>query len=279
MPATLFQRIARRTWSPHSETARVLVTSAILAACLGGAPLLAQEYFEGFDARGKPPERAGIIWSYEAQLAPANWKTLIPGDGYAHLRVERSAWREPSPDRTSWPFQTLSLGPVTRDHRISIRAKNTAIPGVACLLFTYGKKETIDEIDIEIVADDTEGPLTGHRKDSARGWTDVRLNVWNNAPANAPLPTQSLRTPIRDASGQKVSHQDGKFHLYTIEWRAALVRFYIDGVKQAEFQGPTPDSPATIIFGMRQMSWAGVPDWKARRTMLVDWIDIEPLTE
>jgi hypothetical protein len=266
--------------SPPSEGARLLVTLVVVAACLGGSPRApAQEYFEGFDAPGRPPERAGIIWSYEAQLAPGNWKTLIPGDGYAHLRVERRALRKLSPAPASWPFQTLSLGPVTRDHRISIRAKNTAIAGVAGLLFTYGKKETIDEIDIEIVADDTEGPLTGHRQDAHGGWTDVRLNVWSNAPANASHPTQSLRTPIRDASGQKVSHQDGRFHIYTIEWRAALVRFYIDGVKQAELRSPAPDSPATIIFGLRQMPWAGAPDWDSGRTMLVDWVDIEPLTE
>lgn len=247
----------------------------ILTSCLGSFALSAHEYFEGFDAPGKPAERDGITWNYTAELSPADWESLIPGDGYAHLSVERSALKD-HPEGT-WPFQTLSLGPVTSNNRISIRAKNTAIPGVACLVFTYREKKKLDEIDIEIVTDDTQGPLTGHKTGPDGGWTDVRLNTWTNANANTLLPTRSIRTPIKDAHGRKISHQDGQFHIYTIEWESEVVRFYIDGVMQSFIDDIAPDARSTVIFGMRQMPWAGIPDWSGRRTMLVDWIDIEPL--
>jgi hypothetical protein len=230
----------------------------ILTACLGAFSLSAHEYFEGFDAPGKPAGRDGITWNYTAELSPADWKALIPGDGYAHLSVERSALKDPP--KGTWPFQTLSLGPVTSNNRISNREKNK-----------------LDEIDIEIVADDTQGPHTGHKTGPDGGWTDVRLNTWTNANANTLLPTRSIRTPIKDAHGRKISHQDGRFHIYTIEWESEVVRFYIDGVMQSFIDDIAPDRLSTVIFGMRQMPWAGTPDWSGRRTMLVDWIDIEPL--
>lgn len=247
----------------------------VLAFCLGSSTLPAHEYFEGFDAPGKPAERDGIAWDYTAELSAADWKVLIPGDGYAHLSVDRSALKDHPAG--PWPFQTLSLGPVSSNNRLSIRAKNTAIPGVACQIFTYREKTKVDEIDIEIVADDTQGPLTGHRTGPDGGWTDVRLNTWANANPNTLRPTGTIRTPIKDADGKKISHQDGRFHIYTIEWESEVVRFYIDGVLQAFIDDIAPDCLSTVIFGMRQMPWAGTPDWSGRQTMLVDWIDIEPL--
>ena len=249
---------------------------ALLLILAASSALPAHEYFEGFDVPGKPAARDGIAWSYTAELSPAGWETLVPGDGYAHLSVDRAALKD-HPDGNRWPFQTLSLGPVTSNNRISIRAKNTAIPGVACLVFAYREKKSVDEIDIEIVADDTGGPLAGHRKGQDGGWTDVRLNTWANASADTLLPTRSIRKPIHDAQGRKISHQNGRFHIYTIEWKAEVVRFYIDDVLQAAIDDVTPDCPLTVIFGIRQMPWAGTPDWPGRQTMLVDWIDIEPL--
>jgi len=251
------------------------VRALLLASCLGSFTLSAHEYFEGFDAPGRPVGRDGITWNYTAELSPADWKILIPGDGYAHLSVDRSALKD-HPEG-AWPFQTLSLGPVTSNNRISIRAKNTAIPGVACLIFTYREGKKVDEIDIEIVADDTAGPLTGHGTGPHGGWTDMRLNTWANANADTLLPARSIRIPIHDTQGRKISHQDGRFHIYTIEWRSEEVRFYIDDVLQSAITGVVPDCPSTVIFGMRQMPWAGTPDWTGRQTMLVDWIDIEPL--
>jgi len=38
-----------------------------------------------------------------------------------------------------------------------------------------------------------------------------------------------------------------------------------------------PDTPSTIIVGMRRMPWASTPEWTGTQTMLIDWIDIEPL--
>jgi hypothetical protein len=237
----------------------------------------AGEYFEGFDHPGKPAARGGISWSCQTELSPASWRELIPGDGFAYLSAERDSLSELPPTARFWPFQTLSLGPVSSNHRISMRARNTALSGVACMLFTYREDSHINEIDIEIVADDLRRPLSGHATGTQSGWTDVRLNTWLDADAKDPIPTHSIRSPILDAKGRRVSHQDGKFHIYTIEWRPDGVRFFIDRVPQATLPGPSPRGPALLIFGMRQMPWAGKPDWTGTQTMLVDWIDIEPL--
>ena len=93
------------------------------------------------------------------------------------------------------------------------------------------------------------------------------------------MPTRSIRIPITDAHGRKVSHQDGKFHIYTLEWRSGGVRFFIDNVLQTAITDGAPQPAATVIFGIRQMPWAGTPQWSGYQTMLVDWIDIEPLPE
>lgn len=244
------------------------------------ARLDAREYFEGFDEPGRPATRDGFSWNFTAELSPiSGWNDIIPGDGFAHLTVERRALKRRPKGSASWPFQTLSVGPVTSNQRISIRAKNTAIPGVACMLFTYREKTKVDEIDIEIVADDTEGDDTGHRTDTGGGWTDVRLNTWANADRASLEPARSVRMPIIDAEGERVSHRDGKFHTYTIEWRPQAVRFYIDGVLQKVIDDIVPDHPSTVIFGMRQMPWAGRPEWSGSQTMMVDWISIEPVSQ
>lgn len=240
----------------------------------------ADEYFEGFDRAGKPDGTPVLTWRYQAELSPVSgWKDLIPGDGYAYLSVERDSLKKRPRGFTAWPFQTLSVGPVRSNHRISMRAKNTAIPGVACILFTYREKTKVDEIDIEIVADDTESPETGHATGTDGGWTDLRLNTWANAHGVALSPTRRIRTAITDAAGRRVSHRDGRFHIYTIEWKPEAVRFYVDGVLQTTIDDVVPDYPSEVIFGMRQMPWAGTPDWTGTQTMLVDWICIEPASD
>ena len=247
---------------------------------MGSARLTAHEFFEDFDRPGKPAARDGFSWERTAELTPSDgWKEMIPGDGFAHFRVKRGSLDKRPPGDVPWPFQTLSVGPVKSNHRISIRAKNAAIPGVACLLFTYREKTKFDEIDIEIVADDAESPQTGHKTGPDGGWTDVRLNTWANAGTESHAPTRSIRIPITGADGERVSHRDGKFHIYTIEWKPEVVRFYIDGVLQQTIDDIVPDYPSTVIFGMRQTPWAGEPDWKGTQTMLVDWICIEPVSD
>lgn len=245
--------------------------------------LMAGEYFEGFDSPGKPLTRDGIRWGYTDELTPvAGWKDLIPGDGYAYLGVQSRVLKQWGKKTPRWPFQTLSLGPVGSNTRISMRARNAAIQGVACLLFTYREQRGVNEIDIEITAGDSQGNDPGHKTDSKGGWSDIRLNTWSHAvgdPTGVLRPGQSIRMPIRNRRGERVSHRDGKFHIYTIEWRRDSVRFLIDGVPQGRIREIVPDVPSSVIFGMRRMPWAGSPTGSGTETMTVDWIDVEPLDQ
>ena len=257
----------------------------LLLIAIATTSLIAGEYFEGFELPGKPPARDGIRWGYTDELNPVEgWKSIIPGDGYAHLSVTSRALKKPSGKNNPWPFQTLSLGPVGSNYRISIRAKNAAIPGGACVFFTYREKSKLDEIDIEIVGQDTQSSDGGHPTGTNGGWSDVRFNTWADATDRSGdssgrlSPSSSIRTPILDSKGRKVSHRDGCFHTYTIEWRTDSVRFLIDGVLQKVIDDVVPDSPSQVIIGMRRMPWAGTPDCTGSRTMLIDWVDIEPLT-
>ena len=230
-------------------------------------------YFEDFDSPGKPEAPAGMRWQRKTQLSfPASWEDMVPGDGFAHLKAGRGAALSACRRRGN-PFQTLSIGPVGPGSRLSLRAKNMAVPGLVGLFFTYRGNGTFDEIDIEIVAADT----TTGRDPSDGGWTDARFNVWVDADQETLQPGEIRKAPLRDAAGRKVSHRNGAFHIYTIEWAHDSVRFFIDGVQQTEINGRVPILPATLIFGYRRMPWAGEPDWEGEQTMLVDWIEITPL--
>jgi hypothetical protein len=270
-----FPITAVRAWlQPKAVQLILLVSLAIfLRTATQGT-----EYIENFDQAGRPADQAGITWNYTAELSPVkDWSDLIPGDGFAYLSVEHSSLNHRHRRGKSWPFQTLAFGPVGPGHRISMRARNTAIPGVAALLFTYHEEKHVDEIDIEIVADDTRTPETGHLTGPEVGWTDARFNTWAQADKTTLQPGRHLQQPIRNESGQKVSHRDNHFHVYTIEWRPDEVRFIIDGVLQATIHDLVPQTASTVIFGLRQMPWAGTPDWTDSQTMLVDWVSVEPL--
>lgn len=253
----------------------------MLLTFLGISSLMAREYFEGFDSPGKPPTRDGIHWGYADELTPVEgWKDIIPGDGYAHLCVNATTLGRKASKETPFPFQTLSFGPVAPSHRISMRAKNTAIPGVACSLFTYRDRSGVDEIDIEIVSEDTLSGEAGHPTVGEEGWSDLRLNTWADALEGKDgvlSPSRSIRQPIRDTAGKRISHRDGKFHTYTIEWRSDSVTFYIDDVVQGVIRDVIPKAPSQVIIGMRRMPWAGKVDWSGQETMLIDWVDIEEL--
>ena len=252
--------------------------AGVAAAGLMVAPLAAQEYFEDFDAAGQPPRVRGMVWDYQAELSPVTqWSDLIPGDGFAYLTAEREFLKNrPRPWRF-WPFQTLSFGPLGAGHRISMRAKNTAIPGLAAMIFTYREQEAIDEIDLEIVATDTESRRPHHRTGPDGGWTDLRMATWIGADKRKPEPTTLVKQPARDAEGEPRSLQDNEFHIYTIEWDRTEVRFLIDGVVQHTIEDEVPDRLARVIFGLRQMPWAGDADWTEPQTMTVDWVSVEPL--
>jgi len=242
------------------------------------APGRALEYFEDFRQPGRPAATAGLEWDYRAELSPVNgWEDLIPGNGYAYLSAERELVKKRRRPRGIWPFQKMSFGPVTANHRISMRARNTAIPGLAAMLFTYRDQDHIDEIDIEIVAQDTESSRPHHRTGPDGGWTDARFVTWIGADLAKPVPATLVKKPLRDAQGAKVSHQDNQFHIYTIEWYPHEVRFLVDGVLQETIRDAVPDQPTRVIFGLRQMPWAGRADWETPQTMTVDWVSVEPI--
>lgn len=257
--------------------------SRVLALLLGCSllvpPTFAQDYFEGFDTAGKPEDRRGFVWDYRAELSPVReWTELVPGDGYAYLTAEHEFLKRRQRPWRFWPFQTLSFGPVGAGNRISMRAKNTAIPGLAAMIFTYREQETIDEIDLEITATDTESRRTHHRTGPDGGWTDLRMVTWIAADKHKPEPKTLIKQPARDAEGEPLSLQDDQFHIYAIEWDAKEVRFFIDDVLQHTIEDAVPDRPARVIFGLRQMPWAGRTDWTEPQTMTIDWVSVEPLS-
>jgi hypothetical protein len=250
----------------------------LVAALILSPPVHAQEYFEGFDEAGRPGTRRGVVWDYRAELSPvADWSDLIPGDGYAYLTAEREFLKRHRRPWRFWPFQNLSFGPFGAGHRISMRAKNTAIPGLAAMIFTYREQDAVDEIDLEITATDTESPTPRHRTGPGGGWTDLRLATWIHTDKRRPEPTSLAQQPARDGEGNKMSLQDNLFHVYTIEWDTAEVRFLIDGILQHTIKDAVPDLPARVIFGLRQMPWAGEADWTEPQTMTVDWVSVETL--
>jgi len=89
--------------------------------------------------------------------------------------------------------------------------------------------------------------------------------------------TVNMASAARAAEGEPLSLQDDKFRIYTIEWDEKEVRFFIDGVQQHIIEDKVPDRPARVIFGLRQMPWAGRADWTEPQTMTVDWVSVEPL--
>ena len=259
----------------------IIIQTVLIFLLMSASSLMAREYFEGFDSPGKPTTREGIHWGYTDELTPVEgWRDLIPGDGYAHLCVNAATLGRKASKENPYPFQTLSVGPVGPGHRLSMRAKNTAIPGVACSLFTYRERSGVDEIDIEIVSKDTVSGEAGHPTGGDGGWSDLRLNTWSDAHEGKDgglSPSRSIRQPIRDAEGKLISHRDGRFHTYTIEWRSDSVTFYIDDVSQGVIRDVIPKAPSQVIIGMRRMPWAGKVDWSGQETMLIDWVDIEEL--
>lgn len=262
------------------------------AGCATTPPGQPPDFHEGFEARGRPPARSGISWRRKSQLSRAGaWEEIVPGDGFARFTVERARLRKDPLKSNFWPFkklwlkpewpfvsihpylpfQTISFGPVGPGHIIGMRARNAAIAGVACFVFTYREKRTFDEIDIEIVPVDT-----GHASRGGGAGTDVRLNTWAGADRRTLLPMRFHPTPVRDAAGAAVSHADGRFHVYTIDWRRDAVRFCIDGVLQHAVTDLVPQRPARVIVGMRQAPWSAGRPWQGAQTMLVDWVSVRP---
>ncbi len=238
-------------------------------------------YLEDFNNPGKPSGPPETYWYYVDDMLPVTgWNDIVPGDGYAHITIDANSGNDTDP---TFPFQFIALGLVGPGHRLEMRAKGAAISGVGGFIFTYWEDDTFDEIDIEIVPDDAATTPDGHLTESPDGWTDARFNTWSNSDLKNYQPEKSYKKPIVDADGNKISHIDDKFHIYTIEWkhseggdgRNGLVNFLIDSVLQQTITWPVPDSPSEVILGFRQMSWTGPLDWSGTHTMLIDWLHIE----
>ena len=250
-----------------------------LAVWLGFAlPAVALEYREDFNNPGRPPSTNGIQWDYKAELSPvSDWSELIPGDGFAYLTVERDMMKRTRLPFGHWPFQKLMFGPVTSNHRITMRARNAVIPGVASMIFTYREDEAINEIDIEITAYDTESRRRSHDTFPEDGWSDARFVTWIGADRYKPEPATMIKKPVNNEDGKPTSLRDNNFHIYSIEWRNDEVRFFIDDIHQETIHDTVPDKPTAVMFGLRQMPWAGRADWDGFQTMLVDWVAVEPI--
>ena len=197
--------------------------------------LQSAEYFEDFKTPGKPRSHKDFTWSYTDQLLPVKgWREIIPGDGFAYLTVDSDSTNNKLKNgkAVKWPFQMISVNGVGPGHSLEMRAKNTAIKGVASFIFTYTEADgLVDEIDIEVVADDTHDQKP-HPIDKPEGWSDARFNTWANADPKSLTPHKSIKAAILGANKKKVSHRDGQFHTYRIDWHQDHVDFFIDNIYQ-----------------------------------------------
>lgn len=240
--------------------------------------------FEEFDKPGKPLLKEDFNWYFINDMYPdqKNWEDFIPGDGYAHITIDANI--DNDTDETS-PFQYISVESIGPGHRLEMRAKGLAVSGVGGFIFTYMEDSTFDEIDIEIVPDDTATLPDGHQTNPPDGWTDARFNSWGNSSLNNYLPETSFKKPVIDDKGNSISLNDDKFHTYTIDWlhfpggdgRNGKINFFIDNILQQTINTPVPDSPSSVIMGFRQMSWTGSLNWTDTHTMLIDWFKIETI--
>jgi len=193
------------------------------------------DYLEQFDGAGQPSV-PGHWWAKSNDEYPAGqstWDDFCPGDGYARLEVD--ATRAANNDRA---YQTISFGDVGPGHRLEIRAQGLVVPGLTGFIFTYaymwdGTTGWFDEIDTEVVADDT--ATASHAIYPPDGHSDARFNTWSDVEDVSPWPVDySTFAGIKDENGDKVSHIDGQFHTYTIDWYPDRIQFFIDGVFQCE---------------------------------------------
>jgi hypothetical protein len=268
----------RQPGAPAMMIRETLLCLSLVVLIASACPAL--ELFEDFDKPGNPNDRHEVTWSYTDQMLPVkSWDEFIPGDGYAHITFDAVRENDRDIERERWPFQMIFFESVGPGHRLEMRAKNTVISGVGSFIFTYTEKGGgVDEIDIEIVGNDTHVEPKEHPTGvDDGGWTDARFNTWELADRRTLQPAISHKQPVVDADGKKISLDDGKFHIYTIDWAPERVDFAIDGVHQQTITGVVPKTPSALLVGVRHMSWTGALDWKGTRTMLVDWIRVKPL--
>ncbi|MGK0390247.1 MAG: beta-glucanase (GH16 family), partial [Maribacter sp.] len=226
-------------------------------------------YTENFDTQGEPNATNNLGWSYTTQIYPAQstWNDIVPGDGYAYLTVDADTGNDTNPQ---FAYQTISLSTVPPNHRLEVRMKGAAVQGLVGFIFTYNENQTFNEVDIEIVPDDEGTAPDGHDILAPNGWTDVRINSWRNASPTTFLPTVNTNSAIKDANGNSVSHIDGEFHTYTIDWYENSIDFFIDNVWQNTISQHVAAGESDVILGFRDLAWDGDLNWAGTKTLIID---------
>jgi hypothetical protein len=234
-------------------------------------------YTENFDTQGEPNATNNLGWSYTTQIYPAQstWNDIVPGDGYAYLTVDADTGNDTNPQ---FAYQTISLSTVPPNHRLEVRMKGAAVQGLVGFIFTYNENQTFNEVDIEIVPDDEGTAPDGHDILAPNGWTDVRINSWRNASPTTFLPTVNTNSAIKDANGNSVSHIDGEFHTYTIDWYENSIDFFIDDVWQNTISQHVAAGESDVILGFRDLAWDGDLNWAGTKTLIIDYLKVESIS-
>lgn len=227
------------------------------------SPAFALEFFEDFNGAGVPPVHAGGYWYKMNEIYPSqsSWNDYMPGDGHVYITVDNSS---------SWgDYQGVGVGWIPLSgQRMEVRMKGAIQPGYVGFIFTYAS--SADEIDIELLADDTQGEGGVH---DPYAWSDARFNStingnnWN-----------SNFQGIVDETGSKVSHyEDDTYHTYTIDHFGDKIVFYIDGVYQETTTWSIPADQSEIILGFRGLDFAGSTNWSGLRTLTIDWLNVKEI--
>jgi PKD repeat protein/endonuclease/exonuclease/phosphatase family metal-dependent hydrolase len=222
----------------------------------------ALDFFEDFNGAGAPPNHADY-WYKMNEIYPtqSSWDDYIPGDGHVYITVDNSSsWGE---------YQGIGIGWIPLiGQRMEVRMKGAIVPGYVGFIFTYAS--SADEIDIELLADDTQGEGGVH---DPYEWSDARFNTTDNGNNwNANF------KGIVDDTGSKVSHyEDDTYHTYTIDSFDGKVVFYIDGVYQETCTWSLPTDDSEIILGFRDLDFAGSTNWSGTKTLTIDWLNVKEI--
>jgi hypothetical protein len=239
----------------------VLVISFTSVASTSAGTTPARDFFEDFNVAGAPPNHADY-WYKMNEIYPtqSSWDDFIPGDGHVYITVDNSS---------SWgDYQGIGIGWIPNGQRMEVRMKGALVTGYVGFIFTYAP--SADEIDIELIPDDTQGEGGVH---DPYEWSDARFNTTDNGQN-----WNSNFKGIIDDTGSKVSHyEDDTYHTYTIDWFSDRVVFYIDGVYQHTCTWSIPLEDSEIILGFRDLDFAGTPNWSGTRTLTIDWLNVKPI--
>jgi hypothetical protein len=89
-----------------------IVAVFALATCFFSFQLHAAEVFADFDSPGKPSGPKGVEWRYTDQMLPVtNWEEIIPGDGFAYLKIDADRSNDRDQEKQKWPSQMIQNNP------------------------------------------------------------------------------------------------------------------------------------------------------------------------